>query len=208
MRINYQVLSVTLILCIAFLLVNVNKSVSTEEAVFKNIYSRTSVRSYNSEKIPVETLKELIKAGMAAPTAGNMQPWEFLIIDKPETLEEMGSIHKFSAPAKGATAAIVVLANMDTYKKRPEFSPFWITDTSVATENILLAAHSIGLGAVWLSVYPSAERDEKLRAILNIPANRNILCFIALGHPKGKSVPKNKWKPEKVFIDTVNKSEK
>lgn len=203
MRINYQSLSIVLIICIAFLLVNKDNNINPKEAVLNNIHMRTSVRSFTDEKIPLETIKELVKAGMAAPTAGNMQPWEFLVVDNKETLEKMGGIHKFSTPSKSAAAAIVVLADIDTYKNRPEFKPFWITDTSVATENIMLAATSMGIGSVWLSVYPSKERENKLRKVLNIPNKYNILCSIALGYPSEDVVPKDKWKAEKLHMNSI-----
>ncbi len=144
MKVNYQFLTIALILCIAFLLVNKNESVNSADAVIANMNARTSVRSYTDEKISDEVLTELVKAGMSAPTAGNMQPWEFVIVTDKDLLEKMANVHKFTTPIKGAAAGIVVVANMDTYKDKPEFEGFWITDTSAATQNILLAATSKG----------------------------------------------------------------
>ncbi len=198
MRINYQILCVALILCIGFLLFEKKEQVNSSEAVIENILSRTSIRSYTDEKISDEQLTELVRAGMAAPTAGNMQPWEFVVVTDAELLKKMGAVHKFSSPVSSAAAAIVVMANMDMYKDREDFKGFWITDTSAATENILLAANSFGLGAVWLSVYPWDDRDDKIRNILDIDDNFKVLCMIALGHPEGEVMPKDKFKPERI----------
>ncbi len=205
MKINYQILCVFLILSLGFVLMNKKDGVSSADAVMENIFSRTSIRSFTGEKVSDETLTELVKAGMAAPTAGNMQPWKFVAVNDPELLKQLGNMHEFSTPAAVAPAAIVVLADMDIYKDRPRFEKFWITDTSAATENILLAANAMGLGAVWLSVYPFDEREVKVRQILNIPSSMKVLCMVAVGHATNDIAPKDKWKPENLYFNSVGK---
>ncbi|MFI3291694.1 MAG: nitroreductase family protein [Opitutales bacterium] len=201
MNVNYKILSVALIICIAFLLFRVNTDVPSADVVLNNIHTRTSVREYSDKKVSEEILTTLVKAAMAAPTAGNMQPWNFLVLQDKEELEKISQIHTYTKPLGGARAAIVVTGDMSTYENRQDFSKFWLTDGSVATQNILLAAHSLGLGAVWLSVYPSEERDSKLREVIKVPENTNILCIVSLGYPARDFVPKNKWKPEKLSFD-------
>ncbi len=223
MKINYQLVCVTLILCVAYLLYmqigksRLTKSINNEEAVFNNMLSRTSIRSFKDEPVTEAQLEKLLKAGMSAPTAGNMQPWEFVVVTRPDLLKKIRLLAKEvkagelgleeardtpkllkGAEKDGAAAFIVVMANMDIYKDKQHFTKFWVADTSIATQNILLAAHSMGLGAVWLSIYPSPAREQKLRDYLNIPENKNILCLIALGYPKYEKAAKDKWKPEKV----------
>lgn len=198
MKINYQILCVVLLICIGFLLLNKNNNIDKRDAVLENIFNRTSVREYTDKEISNEDLELLVKAGMSAPTAGNMQPWEFIVIKNKKMLKKLGNMHKFSAPAEKANAAIIVLADMNTYKDRPSFSPFWITDTSVATQNILLAAHSMGIGAVWLSVYPWEGRPQQIKEIIGFDENKEVLDIVVLGYPKGEQKPKDKWKPEKI----------
>ncbi len=222
MKTNYQIICIALILCVAYLLYTkgsstASGSVDQQEAVYNNMLTRTSIRSFKDEPLTEAQLEKLLKAGMSAPTAGNMQPWEFIVVTEPELLKKIKVMAKQvkagelgleqaqatsalleGAEDDGAAAFIVVLANMDTYKEKQHFTKFWVADTSIATQNILLAAHSMGLGAVWLSVYPSPAREQMLREYLTIPQNKNILCLIALGYPKYEKTAKDKWKPEKV----------
>ncbi len=223
MKINYQISCVALIIFSAYMIYSrVSSStqeaaVDSEAAVYQNMLTRTSVRSFKEDTLSEEQLEKLLKAGMSAPTAGNMQPWEFIVVTKEDVLKkirllakevkagELGTTQALDTPAllegadqDGAAAFIVVMANMDTYKDKQHFTKFWVTDTSIATQNILLAAHSMGLGAVWLSIYPSPAREEILRGYLDIPANKKVLCMIALGYPKYEKAPKDKWKAEKV----------
>ncbi len=204
MRVNYQILSLALILSIAFLLLRDGVNVSTSQIVLDNIHSRTSIRQYSDKKISKEELVTLVKAGMAAPTAGNMQPWNFLVIDDKKKLKEMSEINESAKPLAGATAAILVTANMNIYKDKENFADRWVMDCSACTQNILLAANSMGIGSVWLGVYPSQERDTNLRKIIDFPENTNILCIVSLGYPAGDVAPKNKWKEEKLSFGTFN----
>lgn len=204
MRVNYQILSLALIICIAFLLLRDGVNVSSSHAVLENIHSRTSIRQYSDKAVSRENLTTLVKAGMAAPTAGNMQPWNFLVIDEKETLKEISKIHTATSPLAGAAAAILVTANMNTYNSRKDFSDRWVPDCSASTQNILLAATSMGIGSVWLGVYPCEERNLNLRKIIDIPENTNILCIVSLGYPSGDVTPKDKWKEEKLSFDTFD----
>lgn len=202
-NINYQILSIALLLCIGFLLYNKQMGVSPRQAVLDTIFTRTSVRSYTNEKVSDADLELLVKAGMAAPTAANMQPWSFIIITNKETMSQYAKINKYAAMALTAPAAIVVIGDLDVYKSRPNMAGYWPQDTSAATENILLAANSMGLGAVWTGIYSentayAHDRILGTQKLLDLPPNKIPLNMIFVGYPKGDIQPKDKWKPSKL----------
>ena len=207
MKINYQFICIALILCVAFLLFNrggsESGSVNTQEAVINNIMTRTSVRNYTKEPVSDEQLETLVKAAMAAPTAANMQPWEFVVITDKFVMEKYAVINKYATMAKTAPAAIAVIGNLNAYASRSNMSGYWAQDCSAATENLLLAAHAMGLGAVWTGVYSenteyASARMKGTSKLLNLPPNKIPLALIFIGHPEGETMPKDKWKPEKV----------
>jgi nitroreductase len=117
---------------------------------------------------------------MAAPSAGNQQPWEFIVVHNCSNLEEITKIHEYSQMLKQAPAAIVVCA--DPSRNKYPFD-FWMQDCAAATQNILLAAVSAGLGACWLGIYPQPERVEGLRRIFAVPEHIVPFAVIALGYP-------------------------
>ncbi len=159
------------------------------------IHQRKSVRNYTDQQVSKEQLQTLVKAGMAAPTAVNKQPWAFIAINDREILDQLGDVLPYAKMLKQATAAIVVCGDLD--KTLPgEGQQFWIQDCSAATENVLLAAESIDLGAVWTAAYPNSERIRSVKDILNLPSKIIPLNVIAIGYPSGKDKPKDKWKPE------------
>ncbi len=206
MKINYQILSIILMLALGYVLINKNSAMNKEEAVLATIFERKSVRTFTEEPVSDEALETLVKAGMAAPTAGNMQPWEFIVLNDKELIKKYASVNQYAKMALEAPAAIVVLANLDTYKSRPDMMGYWPQDTSAATQNILLAVEAMGLGAVWTGVYNGGYSNTRLdgvRDMLNIPENLVPLNIIMIGHPKGEQMPKDKWKPEKVYWNKI-----
>lgn len=153
-----------------------------ENNVLENIMTRTSIREYTQEKINEEQINKLLKAGMAAPSSGNKQPWCFVVIDDMKTKEEITANIGPAQPAAKAPLVIVVCA--DTTKTfNGDAHDYWIEDCSAVTENILLAAHGMGLGAVWLGVYPQMKRCEFLRRLLSLPKHVIPLGMVAIGHP-------------------------
>ncbi|MDE7153940.1 MAG: nitroreductase family protein [Muribaculaceae bacterium] len=164
------------------------------QAVIENIMTRTSVRRFTSQPIAADTLETIVKAGMAAPTAMNIQPWSFVVVTERAVLDSLESVHPYSNLAT-ATAAIIVCGDMQKYND-DTLRQYWVQDCSAATENILLAAHGLGLGAVWCGVYPSAERVSGVRHVLELPGNIVPLNLIAMGYPDGEFAPKDKWNPE------------
>lgn len=168
-----------------------------ENQTLETIFSRKSVRNFTEEKVTKEQLELIVKAGMAAPTAVNMQPWTFVIVTERETLNKLGEQLPYAKMLFQAQAAIVVCAVPEwSIKDHPV--KYSILDCSAATQNILLAAESMGLGAVWTAAYPRDERMASVRQILEIPEDIIPLNVIPVGYPTGEDKPKDKWKPERL----------
>ena len=154
------------------------------------IMTRTSVRNFTGEPVSQEQLETLLKAGMAAPTAMNSQPWRFVVVtDKEKIAQVFGSGFR-GEMFKAAGAVIVVCGEMENM--------FWFEDCSAAAENILLAAHALGLGAVWTAGYPAMERIAPIAAALGIPEKVLPLCIIPVGVPAETPAPKDNWKAENI----------
>lgn len=168
-----------------------------ENPTVKTIFSRKSVRKFKDIPVEKETLLNLVKAGMAAPTAVNKQPWAFIIVDDRKTLNLLADKLPYAKMLFSATAAIVVCGlPKESLEEKP--IDYAIIDSSAAAENILLAAEAIGLGAVWTAVYPRIDRIDIVREILFVPEDVLPFCVIPIGWPAGEEVPKDKYKPEKI----------
>lgn len=176
------------------------KNINTAEAVVENIMTRTSVRQFTSAPVGKDTLETLVKAGMAAPTAVNAQPWAFVVVTDRAVLDSIDAVHPY-AHLKKAGAAIVVCGDMEKALEGDN-QAYWIQDCSAATENILLAAHAYGLGAVWCGVYPNPERVPAVRKALGLPGSIIPLNVVTLGHPaNAETQPKDKWDPARVHYN-------
>lgn len=172
---------------------------ASADAVLDNIMTRTSIRLYQSRAVESEKVEQILKAGMAAPSALNRQPWTFVVVDDKETLQKLFVNH----PRKTLTSApmaIVVCGDM-TKAIEGVGREFWVQDASAATQNILLAAHALGLGAVWTGVYPLAERVEATRSILGLPEYITPLDIILVGYAAESPAPKDKWNQENVHYN-------
>ncbi len=179
---------------------------NTMDVVYNNILTRASVRSYQDKPVEDEKTEKLLRAGMAAPTAVNKQPWHFVVVRNKATLEAIAEATPNAGMAKDAPLAIVVCGDMD--KEEDDFvREFWIQDASAATENILLAAHGMGLGAVWTGTYPDKKRCDAISKLLNLPAHIIPFSTIVIGYPKGETTPKDKWKPENVSYESFRQAQ-
>lgn len=174
-----------------------NAQSEKDNNVIRSIMSRTSVRSYTGQTIQKKDLETIVKAGMSAPTAVNKQPWAFVVIDNKEMMNKLAEQLKNASMLKNAAAAIVVCGDL-SLALTGEGQEYWIQDCSAATENILLAAHSMGYGAVWCGIYPNKERMKVLYSELSLPENVIPLNIIPIGVPDKKNEPKDKWKPERL----------
>ena len=161
----------------------------------EEIFTRTSVRSF-TDKVPTEEdMEYLMKAAMAAPSAMNQQCWEFCIVDDPQTIEKLSKAAPYASPVGRAPRAIVVLGNEDMM--RAEI--MWLEDLGAATQNILLAAKSKGIGTVWIGIAPHPERMKAVADIIGLPGNVRPFCLIAVGYPDYETRPnEGRYKPERV----------
>ncbi len=164
-------------------------------AVIENIFERKSVRTYDPAKaIPAEDMELVLKAGLAAPSAMNRQPWQIFVTSGREEMDILSEKLPYAKMLKSAPAAIVVLGN-------PEISKLWYLDCSAVTQNILLAAESLGLGAVWTAAFPYDDRMNAINTAFGIPEPWLPLALIPIGYPAGDDKPKDKWDPAKVHYN-------
>ena len=172
-----------------------------DSGAYQTILSRTSVRAYTDQKVEKDKIEKLLRAAMAAPTAVNKQPWHFVVIEDKHVLEQIAEEIPTAKMAARAPLAITICGDMEKALDG-EGRDFWVQDASAAKENLLLAAHAMGLGAVWTSVYPIKDKVEATRALLKLPETIVPLGTIVIGYPKEKPLPKDKWKPENVSYNT------
>ncbi|HDQ99827.1 MAG TPA: nitroreductase family protein [candidate division WOR-3 bacterium] len=158
----------------------------------KALFARRSVRRYTGAPVAEADLRALLEAAMAAPSARDLQPWRFVVVTGRERLDRLAGIHPYAQMLKTAGACIAVCGD------RKVNADFWVQDCAAATENILVAAAMLGLGAVWLGVHPRAEREDALKQYLGLPEDFGLLCLIAVGHPAESPSPRTRYDPDKV----------
>ncbi|MDL2309168.1 nitroreductase family protein [Bacteroidales bacterium OttesenSCG-928-B11] len=174
--------------------------------VLQTILNRRSIRNYIPNKpIPQDVLYELIKAGMAAPTAKNRQPWAFIAITDSNILKKLGNILPHGKMLAEAGGAIVVCGDM-TQTLEGAGGDFWIQDCAAASENIMIASQAFGLGAVWVGIYPNkfigVENVIKMNKVLNLPGSVIALNVISLGYPDSDEKPKDKYDESKIHLNS------
>lgn len=155
--------------------------------LLKAIKTRRSIRRYKPTKVPDDLINSIIDAARHAPSAHDIQPWEFVIVKDKRVKERLAKTHTWSSFIKDAPVCIVVLGN-------EEMSPsFFIIDASCATENLLLAAHGIGLGACWVAVYDQTNQNSErhVRDALNVPPHLRVIAMVPIGYPDEKAEPRN-----------------
>ncbi len=140
---------------------------------------RRSIRRYTAEEVDDEDVKKVLEAGMAAPSAGNERPWHFIVMRDRRLLDGVIEVHPYAQMLKQAPVAILVCGDPSLEK----YKGFWVQDCSAATENILIMAVQLGLGAVWLGIYPIEERVEGLRRLLGLPEDVIPFALVSMGHP-------------------------
>ena len=164
--------------------------------VLDNIATRASVRQFTDQPVPDAVMEEILRAGMAAPSAVNKQPWSFVVVTEPERIAALNEVHPY-ANLKTATAAVIVCGDMDKALEG-RAREYWVQDCSAVTENILLAAHALGLGAVWCGVYPSPDRVSAVSEVLGLPGSIVPLNIVTMGYPAAEVQPKDKWDPARI----------
>lgn len=142
------------------------------------ILSRRSIRRYTSKPVSGNMIKELLEAAMSAPSAGNEQPWHYVVITDRAILDEIPTYHPYSSMVREAPVAILVCCDLHLDR----YDGLWVQDCSAATENLLIAVQAKGLGAVWLGVYPREERITGLRKLFGIPEHVIPFSLIPVGY--------------------------
>lgn len=162
--------------------------------VMEAILKRRSIRRFTNQPIAKEDIYSLLHAAMMAPTARNCQEWEFVVVRNKETFKKMMHVHPYAKMLEQADCALVVCGNT----QREHAPGYWMTDCGAATQNILLAATSLGIGSVWLGVYPNEERMAGVAKILGLPDHVKPLNIIALGYPDEKKEDVDRFDPAKI----------
>ncbi len=166
--------------------------------VIETILTRKSVRKFINKPIEKDKIELVLRAGMAAPSARNRQPWKFFAVDDRKLLDELAEGLPYAKMLFNAPLCIVVCGDIRD-KEDLTAQTFWVQDCSAAVENILLSAHSLGLGAVWTACYPKMDRAETARKVLNMPDGIMPLCVIPMGYADGDSPVIEKWNSDNII---------
>lgn len=158
------------------------------------IFTRRSIRKYLDQSVPENLVERLLAAAMQAPSARNQQPWQFVVIDDREILAKVPGFMPNAAMASQAPLGILVCGDLSLEKSEG----YWVVDCAAAVENILLAAHALGLGAVWTGVYPREARMEGLRQLVGLPKNVMAHSLVVLGFPDEEVMPADRYRAERV----------
>ena len=160
--------------------------------LIQTILARRSIRKYTVEPVSEADIETLLEAAMAAPSASNRKPWQFVVVTERQTLDGLAEVHPHGKMLFEAPLCIAVCGDLTTYER------FWVQDCSAATENLLLAVTALGLGAVWLGVYPKEDRVAAVRQVLGMPETITPLNLISIGHPAEKKEPRTQYDETRV----------
>ena len=158
------------------------------------IVNRRSIRSYRGDAVTDEQIEQVLRAAMAAPSAGNQQPWEFIVVTDRALLTKITEVHPYAKMLHEAPAAIVVCGNTS----REKHAGYWVQDCSAAVQNMLLEATHQGLGSVWLGVHPRQDRVDGLKKLFNLPKPVIPLAVVALGYAKEQPSSVDRFTPDHV----------
>lgn len=199
-------LSIALLACLVRL-VYVMKQTSSDQpeskatVVMQNILSRKSVRAYTDQPVSRAQIDTLLRAAMAAPTGRDMRPWKFIVVDDKEMLKTLAGRLPYAKMLPEAQAAVLICGDLSVTDDKGNPSTNWMFDCSAATENLLLAAESMGLGAVWTAVYPYDERLRPVTEVMQLPDYIVPLNVIPIGYPKGNPQPKDKYDTDNIHYN-------
>ena len=151
------------------------------------LFSRRSIRKYTSDAVRAAAVREILEAAMSAPSAGNQQPWHFVVITQKNLLNRIPEFHPHALMCRDAQLAVLVCGDPSLEKH----AGYWVQDCAAATENLLVAVHAQGLGGVWVGVYPREARVVGFRKLLNIPEQVIPFAVIPIGHPAEQKPPRS-----------------
>lgn len=163
----------------------------------ETILTRRSIRKYTDQKINDNVFVDLVKAAVSAPSAGNQQPWQFIIISDKEKLEKVLEFHPHAKMLLDAQGAILICGDLSKEKHKG----YWVLDCAAATQNILLAAHTIGVGACWLGIYPREERVKGISSLVEVPDHVIPFALVSLGFPDEEKNPSDRYDESLVHYD-------
>lgn len=159
----------------------------------QEIYVRRSIRKYLDKEISDEDIKKILKAGMNAPTARNLKPYEFIVVRNKETLAKLSEMKKNAYFTKDSNVTIVLLAR--------ELSDYWQQDLGAVSENMLLEAARLGIGSCWVGITPNVEYENYARGVLGIPSEVRVFSLMTLGYPGEEKQPNDNYYEEKVHYE-------
>lgn len=166
----------------------------------KEIFSRISVRQFNEKPVEKQKLEKLLRAAMQAPSAGNQQPWEFIVVESKETLSKLSGMSPYSKFIQAAPLAILIMANKD----RMKYPENWQQDLGAATENILLEAVHLELGGVWLGVAPLEDRMNYVSDIFELEDNMLVYAVVPIGYPAVNNKAQDRYDAMRVHFEKYN----
>ena len=160
------------------------------------ILTRRSIRKYTKQPVFDEVLKELLEAAMCAPSAGNRQPWCFVVINDRKIMNEIPKYHPYAQMLKEAPVAILVCCDSDL-----QLAELGMEDCSAATQNILLAAHAKGLAAVWLGISPAGPVAAATKKLLNLPEHIVPISLISIGYPAEQKPRQDRYRADRIHYN-------
>lgn len=170
--------------------------------LIKAIRTRRSIRKYTDEPVGDDMIREILDAAMMAPSAGNSQPWQFIVVNDRATLDSMADLHPYLKMVTQAPVGIIVCADLSKEK----FPGYWVQDCSAAMQNLLLAAHALGLGAVWTGIHPMEDRVAAYKTMFNMPEHIIPLGFTPMGWPAQEPKSESRFKAERIHYNTFQES--
>ncbi len=169
----------------------------------ETIFTRRSIREYESKKVEPEKIDKMLRAAMQAPSAGNQQPWEFIVVEDQERLLKLSEVGPYAGMLAKAPLGIIVLGNLDNLR----FPVYWEQDLGAATQNLLLQAADDGLGAVWIGVAPLKERENLITEMVGLPEHVRPFCMIAIGYPDEgqKNYFNDRFDKDRIYYETYQR---
>ena len=165
--------------------------------VMEALLTRRSIRKYKDQDVTDEQIRKILEAAMMAPSAGNAQPWQFVIVRDQEVLAKVKDAHPYVGMAAEAPLAILVCGDLSLEKYRG----FWVQDCAAATQNLLLACHGLGLGAVWTGIHPLKDREDAFRALCKLPDRVVPFALVVIGHPDQNPRSTSRYKEDRVHYE-------
>lgn len=163
------------------------------------IYNRRSIRKYTNKPVTNEVIEEMLNAAMAAPSTCAKDPWRFIVVQEKTTLSKICEGLPNGKMLENAALGIVVCGDID--KAHGNLPSYMLQDCSAAIENLLIAAHHMGLGAVWLGVHPREERIEHIKSLFNLPENIIPISCISIGYPDEKKEARTRYNVDYVHYE-------